>query len=99
MPQRLVNCPVVSLYNRLAALAIGLLDALFDLLDGLFLWQNAADRKEAGLHDRIDTPAHAGCSSHLVRINHIEVQSFIDYYLLHLLCQPLPYIFRLVEAI
>ena len=37
-----------------------------DLLDGLLARQHAGDGEEAGLHDRVDAPAHAAGLGDLV---------------------------------
>ena len=49
----------VLLDDGFAALAIGLLDGFFDLRNGFFAGQDAADGEEAGLHDGVDAGAHA----------------------------------------
>jgi hypothetical protein len=51
---------VVAVQQLLALLAVGLLHRLLDLRDGLVLRQDAGDGEEAGLHDGVDAPAHAG---------------------------------------
>src|SRR5947209_7437170 len=99
MRQCLIDSTEVPFYYRLAALAIGLLDTLFDLGNRLFLWQNTADRKEAGLHERIDAPTHTDVTCHRMRVNHIEMQPLVKNGLLHLIGQMLPHIFWPVHAI
>ena len=73
MRQRRVDGGEVLLHDRLAALAVGLLDGLLDLLDGFFAGQHAADGEEAGLHDGVDARAHAGFARHRVAVDHVEL--------------------------
>ena len=61
MGQRLIDGLEVLLHNGLTALAIGLLDALLDLRYRLLSRQDTAERKETGLHDRVDAASHAQC--------------------------------------
>ena len=72
--QGLVNRLEVALHNGLAALAIGLFNGVFDLVNRLLLWQYTADGEEAGLHDGVDAPAHAGLLRHFVSIDHVKAQ-------------------------
>jgi hypothetical protein len=52
------------LHHFLALAAVGLLDGVFDLLDGFLARQHAGQGEEAGLHDRVDARAHAGGLGH-----------------------------------
>ena len=55
-----------------ALLAVGLLEALLDLRDGLVAGQHAGDGEEAGLHDRVDAAAHAGLPGHRVGVDGVD---------------------------
>ena len=68
--------------NRFAALAVGLLDGLLDLLDGFIAGQHATDGEEAGLHDGVDTGAHAGFARHGVAIDDVELDLLVHHLLL-----------------
>jgi hypothetical protein len=78
MSQRLIDRLIVLLDNGFTALAIGLFDALLNLRYGLLARQDAAQREEAGLHDRIDAIRHAQITRHLMRVNHIEAQPLVE---------------------
>ncbi len=90
--QRPVDGGVVLLDHVLAALAVGLLDRVLDLRDRLLAGQDARDREEAGLHDRVDARAHAGGLGHLVGVDHVELQLLLDDLLLHLAGQVVPHL-------
>ncbi len=68
----------VFLHHAFAAPAVGLLDRVLDSGDGFFARQHAADREEAGLHDRVDVIRHAQITRHLMRVNHIEAQPLVE---------------------
>ena len=87
------------LHHRFAALAVGLLDALLDLVDGLVARQHAADGEEAGLHDGVDAPAHAGASGHFVGVDDVEAQLLLDDRLLGFTRQVIPHLVRPVDAV
>ena len=57
MCQRRIDGREVLAHDRLAALAIGLSDRLFDFHDRFIARQHAADREKARLHDRVDAIA------------------------------------------
>ncbi len=59
MGQCRVDSLEIALHDFGAALAVGLFDRVLDLRDGLCARQDAGDREEAGLHDRVDPAAHA----------------------------------------
>src|SRR5690242_7753613 len=99
MSERLIDRLEVPLHHRLAALAIGLLDALFNGLNRLVTRQHATDREEAGLHNRVDTPAHAGLTRDTVRVNDIEPQALLKNCPLDLDRQARPYLARAKGAI
>jgi hypothetical protein len=63
----------VLLHHRVAALAVGLLDGLLDLLDGLVGGKHAADGEEAGLHDGVEAVAHSGVARHGVAVDDVEL--------------------------
>ncbi|MBV6467451.1 MAG: hypothetical protein PGMFKBFP_02812 [Anaerolineales bacterium] len=69
--------------DGLAALAVGLLDAAFDLGDGGFARQHAADGEEGRLHDGVHAPAHAGLLGHFVAVDDVEFEFLFDDVLLH----------------
>ena len=76
--QGLVHGFEVLLDDRLAAFAVGLLDGMLDLLDGLFARQDAGDGEEAGLHDGVDAAAHAGQFGHFVGVDVVEFELLVD---------------------
>ncbi len=76
--ERLVHGGHVLLHDFLALAAVGLLDGVFDLLDGLLARQHAGEREEAGLHDGIDARAHAGGLGDADRVNHVELDLLLD---------------------
>src|SRR5262249_46710781 len=82
-----------------AALFVGFLDRLLDGGDGLVPRENAADREEARLHDRVDPLAHAGLARHAVPVDHEETQPLFDQLLLHYAGEVTPGFFRRVRAI
>ena len=68
-------------------------------VDGLFARQDTADGKEAGLHDGVDAPAHAGLLGHFVGIDHVEAQFLVDDVRLHFARQVIPDFIRAVDAV
>ena len=82
-----------------AALAVGLLDRVLDLRDRLFARQDAGDREEAGLHDRVDAAAHAGVAGHGGRVDGVEADALLDHLLLHLARQMVPDLAGLVGRV
>ena len=82
--QGLVHGVEVLLDDRITLLAVGLLDGLLDLGDGLLAGQHAGDGEEAGLHDGVDAHAHAGVLGHFVGIDDVELEllagdGFLDF--------------------
>ena len=73
-----IDCVKILLYYCVAALAVGLLDVLLDLLDGLFARQYSADGEEACLHDGVDAVAHSGIPRNFVSIDHEEPELLLD---------------------
>ena len=96
--QRSIDCVEVLLHDRFAALAVGLLDGLLDLLDGLFARQHSADGEEAGLHDGVDARAHTGFARHRVSIDHVELDLLADDLFLRRLGRLAPRLLRLDRA-
>ena len=88
--ERLVHGGVVLLDDLGALPGVGLLDRLLDLGDGLVGRQHAGDGEEAGLHDGVDAPAHAGLPGHVHRVDHVELQLLLDQVLLDLARQVVP---------
>ena len=85
--------------NRLAALAIGLLDSVFDGGDGFFTRQNAADGEEAGLHNRIDAAAHASLARNIDGVDHVEAELLFEDGFLRGARQIVPNFFRAERAV
>ncbi len=85
--------------HGLPALAIGLFDGVFDLSNGRFARENAADGKESRLHDRIHTTAHAGLFGNFIAVDHIEFQFLFDDVLLHFDRQVIPDFLGSVQAV
>ena len=81
----------VFLNHRLAALAVGFLNGLFDRFNGIFTRQNSADGEEAGLHDGVDAIAHAGIARHFVAVDHKKSQVFLDDLILDLAWKMIPH--------
>jgi len=61
--------------------------------------QDARDGEEAGLHDRVDAPSHAGLARDLVGVDHEQTQPLIDELLLHLARQLIPDLARRVGRV
>ena len=98
--QGAVDASKFCLHHGFAALAVGLLDRLLDLVDGLFARQNAGDGEEAGLHDGVDAPAHAGLLGHFVGVDDVEACSFLSMMSrLHFVRQVIPDFIRAVDAV
>ena len=87
---RLVDRVVVHLHDLLAPLAVGLVDGLLDGGDGLFRRDDVREVEEAGLHDGVDAPAHAGLLGHLVGVDGVDLEAQLDDPLLGLVGQPVP---------
>ena len=66
------------LHHFLALLAVGLLDGVFDLVDGLLARQHAGEGEEAGLHDGVDARAHAGGLGDREGVNDVELELLLD---------------------
>ena len=99
MVERRVHGGVVLPNHRFAALAVSLVNRLLDLRDRFLARQDAGDREEAGLHDRVDALAHAGVLGDLVAVDHIELQLFLDDLLLHFSREVVPDLARAERAV
>ena len=88
--QRLIDGLEVLLDYGGALLAVRLLHALLDGGDGLVLWQDAGDGKEAGLHHDVDAALHAGGIYHRERVDEVEADALVDQRLLHLAREMVP---------
>ncbi len=97
--QRGIDRREVLLHDGFAALAVGLLDRVLDLLDRFVLGQHAADGEEARLHDGVDTAAHAGRFGHFVAVDHEELQLLLDDVFLHVARQLGPHFVGTVHAV
>src|SRR3954453_21255410 len=73
-----------------AALPVGLLDRLLDLVNRFLGWQHAGDSEIAGLHDRVDALSHAGRLRDADRIDGEEADLLLDHLLLHFTRKPFP---------
>src|SRR5712691_11459103 len=69
MCQRRIDGREVLADDRLAALAVGFSDRLFDFHDRFIARQHAADREKARLHDRVDAIAELIVFSNRVGVN------------------------------
>ena len=97
--QGLVHSFVVLVDHAFAALAIGLLDGVFDLRDRFFTWQHTGYGKKAGLHDGVDAVAHAGLFSHIIGVDGVELQLLFYDGGLRFARQVVPDLFRSVDAV
>ncbi len=97
--QGVVHGGEVLLDDLFTLLAVGLLDCLFDLLDGLIARQHAGNREEAGLHDRIHAGAHTRVFSDLIAVNHVELELLINDLLLHRPRDFIPHFIRPERAV
>ena len=97
--ERRVDGREVFLHHGFAALAIGLLDGLLDLLDRLVARKHAADCEEAGLHDGVDARAHTGFARHCVSIDDVELNLLLQHLLLHSLGELVPHFSRGVRRV
>jgi hypothetical protein len=80
----------VLLNDRFTAAAVGFLDGLLDLGDGLFAGQDAADGEEAGLHHGVDAGAHAGGLGDGVGVDGVELELLGDDLILDLAGEVVP---------
>ncbi len=92
--KRVVHCREVLIDHRIAPLAIRLANRFLDCLDRLLPREHAADREEAGLHDRVDSASHPRIASHRITVDHVELQVFVDDRLLHASWQVVPHFVR-----
>jgi len=80
----------VLLDDRPALPSVGLLDGALDLRDRLLAGQDAGDREEAGLHDRVDPLAHARLLGDGVGVDHVEAEALLHDRLADLAGQAFP---------
>src|SRR5215475_17146 len=85
--------------NTFAALAVRLLDSMFDRGDGVFAREHAADSKKAGLHDGVDALAHTGLPRHLITIDNVELQLLINDLPLYGTREVVPNLIRSISAV
>ena len=78
---------------------IRLLDRLLDLRDGLVTREDAGNREETRLHDRVDPRAHARLAGHFVGVDRVELQLALDNRLLRLSGQRVPNALRPVHRV
>ena len=97
--QSFVHCCEVLLHHAFAALAVSLLDGMLDGGDGFVGRQHTANREEAGLHDGVDAPTHAGIVAHPVTVYHVKLELLIDDLPLHGARQVVPDFVRPVDAV
>jgi hypothetical protein len=69
---------VVELDQPPALAPVGLVDRVLDRGDGVVLRQDAGDGEEAGLHDGVDAPPHAGLGGDGVGVDHPQLQALVD---------------------
>ncbi len=84
----------VHLYDPIALGAVSFLDRFLDLIDSFITGKNAGNRKEAGLHDRINALAHAAFASNLVGVDHVELHLPFDHRFLERTRQRIPHLVR-----
>ncbi len=89
----------VFLDDSFTALAIGLLDGMFDLFNGSFAGQDAADGEEGCLHDGVHASAHAGLFSDFVAVDHIELELLLEDILLDFNGELIPDFIRTIQAV
>ena len=92
----MVHRSKVLLDDCFATLAIGFLDSLLDLVNGLIARQDTGDGKETGLHDGVDSAAHAGLFGHIVGIDGVELELLINDVFLDFLGQLIPDFLRAI---
>ena len=90
MRERLIDDLAVAAHDLGPALAVGLLDRLLDVRDRFVARQQARDREEARLHDRVDARAHAGALRQVVGVDREEADLLVDDLFLHLPRQVVP---------
>ena len=71
-------------FHHLGAFAgVGFFDCALDRGDGLFVRKGSGEREEAGLHDGVDPPAHAGLAGDRVGVDGEKFRFPRDDFLLH----------------
>ena len=95
----LIHGFVILTHNSFAFFTVGFFDGVFNLRQGFIARQHTADGKETGLHDGVDAAAHAGSFSHLVGIDHVELELLVNNTLLHLARQGVPDLIGTIDGI
>src|SRR4026208_6074 len=80
-------------YDNFTSFTVTLSNELLDLGSRFLARQHAAQREEAGLHDRIDAVTELAVSSNTVRIYRINPELLLDDHLLHGRQQVVPHVF------
>ena len=76
--QRAVDGREIAPQDRIAPLAIRLLDRVLDLGDRLVAREDARQGEEAGLHDRVDPAAEFRLLGHRQGVDNVELQLLVD---------------------
>ena len=82
--QCLVDGRKILLYYGFAPLPVSFLDGVLDGSDSFRRRQHATNRKEASLHDGVDSAAHARLARDSVSVDHIKLELLLEDGLLHL---------------
>src|SRR5262245_8045275 len=90
--------PVLS-HHGLAALAVAVSDGVLDGRDRFVTRQDTAQREEAGLHDGVDTPAHARFPGYAVAVDDEEAEPPGDQLLLQPARELVPHLVGAVGAV
>ena len=97
--QGMIDCGKVFLHNLFALLSVSFANGIFNCLDGFIPRQHTGNGKEAGLHDGIDARSHSGFLCHIVGVDNVKFQFFLDDFFLHLARQFVPHLIRAVRGI
>ncbi len=89
----------ILFHHGFAALAIRFLDGMLDLGNCRLTRQDAADGEKRRLHNGVHAPAHAGLLSHIVPVDDVELELFVDDVALYFLRQVIPDLFRSIQAV
>src|SRR5947207_13411302 len=92
MTQSVVHGNKILGYDGLTTLSVRIANGILYRFNRLLARQNSAYSKETGLHDRIDAAAHPYLTRDLVRIDQVELDSFLETGFLHRLWQAVPYL-------
>jgi hypothetical protein len=97
--QRRIDGGMVLLHYGLAAPAIGPGDGVLDFLQGVLARQDAGNREETRLHDRVDAGPQAAFAGHAIRVNREQTQPPLDHDVLHFAGQLVPHTIGFVRRI